>query len=67
MEKNVGKADKLIRVLISLILVGFYFSGMIHGIVGYILLAVAGVLMLTGLVNFCPLYAIMKVDTCKRR
>ncbi|MFN3587997.1 MAG: DUF2892 domain-containing protein [Spirosomataceae bacterium] len=67
MDKNVGKVDKLVRVLVALLLVGLYFSGILSGVLGYILLAVAGVMILTGLVNFCPLYSLLGVNTCKRR
>lgn len=67
MDKNVGKVDKLVRVLVALLLVGLYFSGILSGVLGYILLAVAGVMILTGLVNFCPLYSMLGVNTCKRR
>lgn len=67
MDKNVGKIDKLVRVLVALLLVGLYFSGILSGVLGYILLAVAGVMILTGLVNFCPLYSLLGVNTCKRR
>jgi hypothetical protein len=67
MEKNVGKLDKLARVAIALVFVGLYFSGIISGVLGYVLLAVAGVMILTGLVNFCPLYTLLGMNTCKRK
>lgn len=63
MKKNLGNADRIVRLLLALIILGLYFTNIITGTLAYVLLAVAGILLLTSLVSFCPLYAILKIKT----
>lgn len=56
MKKNMGIADRLIRVLIAVVIAVLFFTGVIDGTLGIILLVVAGVFVLTSLVSVCPLY-----------
>ena len=67
MKRNMGTADKIIRVIIAAIVAVLYFTGYISGIVGIVLLVLAGVFVLTSLVNFCPLYAPFGFSTCKMK
>lgn len=64
MKKNMGNADKVIRVLIAAIIGYLYYSGTITGTLGIVLLLFAGVFVLTSLVSFCPLYAPFGISTC---
>lgn len=64
MKKNMGIADKVIRILIAAAIAALYFSGIITGTLGIILLVVAGVFVLTSLVSFCPLYVPLGLSTC---
>ena len=64
MKKNMGTADRIIRVIIAAIAGGLYFTGTISGTLGIILLVVAGVFVLTSFISFCPLYAPFGVRTC---
>lgn len=66
MKKNIGNADRIIRLVIAAVLVGLYFSGTIIGTVGIIGLVVAAVMLLTSFVSFCPLYSLLGVSTCPR-
>ena len=61
MKKNVGSADKVIRVIIALLLFSLYFF--LEGNARYWAL-VGFVPLLTGLMNFCPLYTIFGLSTC---
>jgi hypothetical protein len=65
MKKNMGSTDKIIRFILAAIFVILYFTGTVTGTVGIILLVLAGVFVLTSLVNFCPLYAPFGLSTCK--
>ena len=61
MKANVGSADKILRIvaglgLLSLILI-LEGNARWWGLVGLVPLA-------TGLFNFCPLYALIGVNTC---
>ena len=62
-----GVADRTIRVLIALIVAGLYFSGIISGTVGIILMILAGIFVLTSLVSFCPIYTLFGINTCTAR
>jgi hypothetical protein len=65
MKPNVGNIDRIIRAVLAIILAVLYFSGMVTGTLGIILLVLAGVLLLTSLISFCPLYAPYKFSTRK--
>jgi hypothetical protein len=67
MKKNMGSADKIIRVLIAGLIVGLYWSGVIQGTLGIVLLVLAGVFLLTSFIGFCPLYAPFGLSTCKKK
>ena len=65
MTANVGSADRIIRIIVGLILVLLPFiSG--WGFLGTVVsVLVGGVLVVTALVRFCPLYRLIGVRTCK--
>ena len=65
MIKNMGSADKIIRVIIAAIVGVLYFTGTISGTLGIVLLLLAGVFVLTSVISFCPLYAPFGIKTCK--
>ena len=64
MRKNMGSADRIIRVIAAAIVVFLYFTGTISGTLGIVLLVLAGIFVLTSLVSFCPLYAPFGIKTC---
>lgn len=67
MKKNMGNIDRIIRVLIALLVIVLYFSNIITGTLGIVLLALAGIFVLTSLISFCPLYTIFGINTCKKK
>jgi len=64
MKKNMGNADKIIRFVLAAIIAVLYFTGTVTGTLGIMLLIVAGVFVVTSLVNFCPLYTLFGLKTC---
>lgn len=64
MKKNMGSADRLIRTAIAIVVAILYFTGVISGTVGIVLLVLAGVFLLTSFISFCPLYAPFGINTC---
>lgn len=64
MKKNMSSADKIIRLIISAIMVILYFTNVVSGTVGVIMLVLAAVFTLTSIISFCPLYAIFGISTC---
>ena len=64
MKKNMGSADRIIRFVIAAIIGVLYYTGTISGTLGIVLLALAGVFVLTSFISFCPLYAPFGISTC---
>ncbi len=64
MKKNVGKSDRIIRVVVGLIFL--YLGSVATGAFSVILYIVAVILLLTGLVGTCPLYSALKMNTRKK-
>ena len=66
MKKNMGKTDKIIRLLLAAIFIGLFMGKMVTGAVGVILLVLAAVLTITSVISFCPLYALLGANTCSK-
>lgn len=66
MKKNMGNADRALRIVVAAILLVLYFSGTLTGTLGIVGLVVAVVFALTSLVAYCPLYSVLGVRTCAR-
>jgi hypothetical protein len=64
MKKNMGSADKIIRIILALVLAILSYTGILSDTLGIIALVLAAVFVLTSLVSFCPLYAIFGMSTC---
>ncbi len=60
-----GKADRGIRVLVAIIAALLVYFEVVQGTFSNILIAVAAIFVLTSLVSFCPLYALVGLETCK--
>lgn len=67
MKANIGSSDKLIRLAIALILILLFYLEIITGTLGLIALILAFVLAITSLINFCPIYALFRINTCKKK
>jgi hypothetical protein len=66
MKKNMGTIDKVIRILVAILFAILYFTHVIPGTLGIILLALAVVFVLTSLIGFCPLYLPFGIRTNKQ-
>lgn len=61
MKANVGGVDKLLRIVVGVALIAWAATG------GPVWAWIGVVPLLTGVFNFCPLYAAMGMSTCKTR
>jgi hypothetical protein len=66
MKKNMGSADRIIRVVLAIVFAALYFTNTVSGTVGIVLLVLGVVFLLTSVVSFCPLYAPFGLSTCKK-
>ena len=67
MKKNLGSTDKIIRLLAAALILILAFAKVITGTWAIILFILAAVLVLTSLINFCPLYTVLGLDTSKKK
>lgn len=67
MKINMGGVDRVLRVLIAVAIAILYFTEVITGTLGSVLLIVGAVFLLTSIVGFCPLYAIFGIRTCPKK
>lgn len=67
MAANVGGTDKIVRIVLGVTLLAL---GLFHVVTGswavaaYVFGAIA---LATGLIGFCPAWAVFKVNTCSAR
>lgn len=67
MKKNMGGADRIIRLVVAAVIAVLYFTNTVAGTLGLVLLVLAVVFALTSFVSFCPLYAPFGLSTCARK
>ena len=63
MEQNMGKLDRVMRIIVALAIIALYFTNVISGMIAIIGLALSGVFILTSFVGLCPLYLPFHIDT----
>lgn len=65
MTKNMGSTDRIIRTIIAIVALYLYFSGIVTGVFGILLIIISAIFLLTSLVSFCPLYTLFGIKSCK--
>ncbi len=64
MKKNMGSIDRILRIVVAVAIAALYFTNVISGTLGIVLMVLAGVFLLTAFVSFCPLYVPFGLSTC---
>ena len=67
MTKNIGYKDKAMRLALAALIIILYFTKVISGTLAIVLFVVAALLVLTSMINFCPLYSILGTNTCDKK
>ena len=57
-QSNVGKLDRIIRIILGILLVGNVFVGL-QTVIGWVGL----ILIVTGLFGTCPVYSLLGINT----
>jgi len=65
MKRNLSNIDRIVRVVLALLFAFLYFGGILPGALGLILFVLGIVFVLTSIVSFCPIYAMLKWSTYK--
>ncbi|MEA2010357.1 MAG: DUF2892 domain-containing protein [Actinomycetota bacterium] len=61
--KNEASWDRVVRVVGGVVLIGLGLGGVIASPWGWVAAAVGGVFLATGIVGFCPIYAVLRLRT----
>ncbi|HOU01634.1 MAG TPA: DUF2892 domain-containing protein [Bacteroidales bacterium] len=67
MKKNVGSTDKVIRIILAVIGVVLFLTNVASGTLGYIVLAISAILVITSIISFCPIYIPFGINTAKKK
>lgn len=67
MKKNLGNVDKIVRVILALVIGYLYYTGVISGTLGIVLMVLAVVFLATSLINWCPIYHVLGISTNKSK
>ena len=69
MSKLINEAgwDRIVRIVLGVAMLGVGFGGVIPGGWGAVIGLLGLVPLFTGIVGFCPLYAILKIRTLAKR
>mgnify|MGYP005843854639 CR=1 FL=1 len=67
MKKNMGTIDRIIRLIVAAVVVALYFTNVISGTFGIVLLILSGIFVVTSLVRVCPLYLPFGIKTCPKQ
>jgi hypothetical protein len=63
LQINESPADRVVRVILGVALVAIGVSGAVAAPLVYVTSVLAAVALVTGIVGFCPLYAILRFST----
>ena len=66
MNKNESGFDRVLRVILAVAIAVLYFTGVLSGAWAIVLGVIAVILLITGLVGFCPLYKLLGISTLKK-
>ena len=66
MKKNMGTADRTLRIVVAIVLIVLFFSGVRTGTTGLVMTALGTILLITSIAGFRPLYLLFGFNTCKR-
>lgn len=59
-----GSTDKIIRIILAVLFAVLFFTKVVTGVLGFVLLALGAIFVLTSLVGYCPIYALVGLSTC---
>jgi hypothetical protein len=67
MKKNMSSTDGIIRILIAVVIAVLYFMHVINGTLAIILGVIAIIFIITGFINFCPIYYVFGISSRKKQ
>lgn len=65
-KKNIGSIDRIVRVVLALVFGVLYFTGIVPGTLGLVLVILAVVFLATSFVTVCPIYMAFGLSTATK-
>jgi hypothetical protein len=66
MKKNLGSLDRIIRIVLVVVLTAAFITRAASGFWGILAISLGSVLVLSIVLNWCPIYALFGIKTCKK-
>ena len=66
MKQNESNVDRIIRAVACVVLIFLGYSGVFSSWLAVVVGVVGAVLVFTGVLGFCPIYAALKIGTLKK-
>jgi len=67
MKQNIGKIDRIIRLILAITFTGLFLGKIITGTFGFVIVILSTIFLITSLIKFCPLYLPFGIKTnCKK-
>ena len=66
MRSNLGYTDRLVRIVMAFAFSAVFARQFVTGTIAWIFLGLAGMLFLTSIAGFCPLYKLFGISTLRR-
>ncbi len=67
LKMNESPLDRIARIVVGIVLLALIAAGTLAAPWLYLAGAVGAILLVTGIVGFCPLYAILRISTLAAR
>jgi hypothetical protein len=66
MKRNMGLADRIIRIVLAAAIAVLYLTQVLSGTAAIVLGAIGAIFLVTGIVGVCPLYMVLRLSTKSR-
>lgn len=63
--QNESTVDRVIRFVLGVVLVYVWYAMLVTGVLAIVAAVIGGVLILTGIIGWCPLYSLFGISTHK--
>jgi len=63
MEKNIGRIDRIVRIIIGVVLLITFAENFVQGWLNFLVLLIGIVMLFTGLAGWCCLYTLLGFST----
>jgi len=67
MKQNIGQIDKIVRLIFAAVLSVLYFTGLVSGTYGILVLILSLIVFLTSLISVCLLYFPFGINTKSKK